>query len=132
MCLKNLFKKIFKKSLENEPMFFETDSYAELSDFYNNEANKTADVSSAILSKDLEAMSDRLNARRVHDEEVLDFRKMKKKKKENNKEIIQLKPAQSFLNKQDKQDNQDSKAIVPSAIHAPVAVVEPDDDLPEE
>lgn len=138
MCIKKLFLKIFNRNLKNEPMYYETDSYAELSAFYNDEANKIAEVSSAVLPKDLNSMSDRLNCRRVHDEKVLDFRKMKKdkkesKKKQREKELSQIKPSQSFLDRQ-KQDK--STALVPvQAQHVAVEVVSKDnedDDLPEE
>lgn len=141
MCIKNLFSKIFNRHLKNEPMYFETDSYAELSEFYNNEANKIADVSSAVLPKDLNAMSDRLNCRRVHDEKVLDFRRMKKnknlsKKEQREKEISQIQPSQSFLNKQRQEQDKISSSLVPvKAQHVAVEVIskdKDDDDLPEE
>lgn len=131
----NIFKKIFKRSLKKEPMYYETGSYAELSEFYNEEANKCAQSASAKLKKDLHDELKRLTARREHDEKVLDYRKMrieKKTTKVKEKEVANLKPFKS-IDKQDKQDKPVSTALVPKPINAPVAVIEPDDDdLPEE
>lgn len=126
MCIKKLFLKLFKKAYEHEPMYYETESYAELSEFYNDEANKIADVSSAIIPSDLKSMSDRLNARRVHDENVLDYRKMKRVKMD--KKSIKLSPSQSFVDKQ-RQDKQIT-SLSTEVIHSPVEVMS-DDDLPE-
>lgn len=130
MSIITFFKRIFRP-LRKEPMYYETDSYADLSTFYNEEANKTAESSSAKLKKDVTNELKRLNARREHDEEVLDFRKLRKKKKEDKKS--DLKPSKSFLDKQNRQDKQESTALVATPIHAPVAVVESEeDDLSEE
>lgn len=128
MSITTFFKRIFRP-LKKEPMYYETESYADLSSFYNEEANKTAESSSAKLKKQVTNELKRLNARREHDEEVLDFRKMKKNKKKEKKKS-ELKPSKSFL---DRQNRQESTALVTTPVHSPVAVIEPeDDDLPEE
>lgn len=55
-------------------MYFETDDYAELSDFYYGEIDKLNNYSSGMNTKYIEERLDKITKRQNYDEDVLDYR----------------------------------------------------------